>query len=36
VVAQSRRAATWLTAALADGTEPFATVFRSYLALLTG
>jgi protein associated with RNAse G/E len=35
VIAESRRAATWLKAALADGTEPFATVFRSYLALLT-
>ena len=34
VIAESRRAATWLENALADGTEPFATVFRSYLSLL--
>jgi protein associated with RNAse G/E len=34
VIGESRRAARWLEAALADGTEPFDTVFRSYLALL--
>ena len=34
VIAESRRAARWLEAALADGTEPFATVYRSYLALV--
>lgn len=36
VIGESRRAARWLEAALADGTEPFATVYRSYLALLAG
>ncbi len=34
VIAQSHRAADWLRVALADGTEPFATVYRSYLAML--
>lgn len=34
IVAESRRTTMWLQAALADGTEPFATVYRSYLALL--
>lgn len=34
VIAESRRAARWLEAALVNGAEPFATVFRSYLAML--
>jgi uncharacterized protein len=34
VIAESHRAAAWLRVALADGTEPFATVYRSYLTLL--
>lgn len=34
VIAESHRAAEWLQMALADGTEPFATVFRSYLMML--
>jgi len=32
VIASSRSAATWLQTALGDGSEPFATVYRSYLA----
>ena len=36
VIAESERAAAWLQVALADGTEPFATVYLSYLAQLTG
>lgn len=34
VIASSHQAAAWLQAALADGTEPFATVYHSYLAML--
>jgi protein associated with RNAse G/E len=33
VIAASLDAAAWLQVALADGTEPFARVYRSYLAL---
>jgi protein associated with RNAse G/E len=36
VIAESQRAAAWLKAALSDGTEPFGSVYLSYLALLTG
>ncbi|HXS66283.1 MAG TPA: DUF402 domain-containing protein [Streptosporangiaceae bacterium] len=36
VIAESERAAARLQVALADGTEPFATVYHSYLAQLTG
>jgi protein associated with RNAse G/E len=35
VIAEAERAAEWLQVALADGTEPFAHVYRSYLGLLT-
>jgi protein associated with RNAse G/E len=35
VIAQSVRAAAWLQVALADGTEPFATVYQNYLALVS-
>jgi protein associated with RNAse G/E len=36
VISQAKKAARWLQAALADGTEPFASTYRSYLALVTG
>jgi uncharacterized protein len=36
VIAESQRAAAWLHGALSDNAEPFATVYQSYLALLTG
>lgn len=35
VVSEALRATSWLRAALQDGTEPFATVYRGYLALVT-
>jgi uncharacterized protein len=35
VIRAARKSARWLQAALADGTEPFATAYRSYLALVT-
>jgi len=34
VIAEATRAARWLQVALADGTEPFAHVYRSYLRLV--
>lgn len=34
LVAQAQAAAKWLTGALADGTEPFASAFRKWLALV--
>jgi uncharacterized protein len=34
VIAASLESAAWLQVALADGTEPFATVYRSYLAMV--
>ena len=34
VVTQARAASDWLATALGDGTEPFASVFRSWLALV--
>lgn len=36
VVSAAERTARWLQAALADGTEPFASAYRPYLALVTG
>lgn len=33
-IAQAEQAAAWLQSALADGSEPFASVYRSYLALV--
>jgi len=36
VISEAQRSARWLQAALADGTEPFAGSYRSYLALVTG
>lgn len=36
VVTEARRAAQWLVAALGERTEPFASVYRSYLDRLTG
>lgn len=35
VIAEAERAARWLEVALANGTEPFARVYRSYLRMLT-
>jgi protein associated with RNAse G/E len=35
VISQAERAARWLQAALADGSEPFASTYRSYLALVS-
>ncbi|HET9895731.1 MAG TPA: DUF402 domain-containing protein [Streptosporangiaceae bacterium] len=35
VIAESKRAAAWLQVALGDGREPFASVYRSYLSMLT-
>jgi hypothetical protein len=35
VVTQARAASFWLAGALADGTEPFATAFRPWLAAVT-
>jgi protein associated with RNAse G/E len=34
VISQALRATAWLQTALADGSEPFATIYHSYLALL--
>ena len=34
VIDEAQKAAQWLRAALADGTEPFATVYRRWLALV--
>jgi protein associated with RNAse G/E len=34
VIAESQRSAAWLQQALADGTEPFESVYRSYLGRL--
>jgi hypothetical protein len=34
VIMQSQRSAAWLQQALADGTEPFASVYRAYLGRL--
>ncbi len=34
VIARARESARWLQAALADGTEPFASAYHSYLALV--
>ena len=36
VVIQAEKSARWLRAALAGGTEPFASAYRSYLALVAG
>jgi uncharacterized protein len=36
VISEAEKSARWLLAALADGTEPFAGAYRSYLALVTG
>jgi uncharacterized protein len=35
VIAEAERSARWLTAALADGREPFASCYRSYLAMVS-
>ena len=34
MIDEAQKAAQWLRAALADGTEPFATVYRRWLALV--
>ncbi len=34
VIDEAERAASWLTEALSDGREPFAAVYRTYLALI--
>jgi protein associated with RNAse G/E len=36
VVAPARAAATWLRTALANGTQPFASAYRPFLALVDG
>jgi uncharacterized protein len=36
VVAHARGAASWLRVAVADGTEPFATAYRAFLAQMAG
>ena len=36
VIREAEKSARWLQAALADGTEPFASTYRSYLALVSG
>jgi protein associated with RNAse G/E len=36
VIAQAERSAAWLRAALAQDREPFASVYHSYLRLVTG
>jgi hypothetical protein len=35
VISEAQRSARWLQAALADGSEPFASTYQSYLALVT-
>jgi uncharacterized protein len=36
VISEAERSAQWLQAALGDGSEPFASTYLSYLALVTG